>query len=153
MMILSSRERSVSSLYTSNDIGFRGQKSIHKQLKPEATEVVCKGLGRFPWISEAQEVTQGKCKCSKYWAYSGDFEDTPNDLNFCLNGLIWPDQTPRLALNEVKYCYQPIKISFTKGIIKITNTNFFQTTEDLEFNWVIEGDFGSSNKTQAKVNT
>ena len=23
---------------------------------------------------------------------------------------------------------------------QITNTNFFQTTEDLEFNWVIEGD-------------
>ncbi|CAI9261877.1 unnamed protein product [Lactuca saligna] len=66
--------------------------------------------------------------------------DTPNDLNFCLNGLIWLDRTPHPALNEVKYCYQPIKISFTNGVIKITNTNFFQTTEDREFNWVIEGD-------------
>ncbi|CAI9271134.1 unnamed protein product [Lactuca saligna] len=80
---------------------------------------------------------------SKYRAYGGDFGDTPNDLNFCLNGSIWPDRTPHPALNEVKYCYQPIKISFTNGIIKITNINFFQTTEDLEFNWVIEGDFGS----------
>nr|KAJ0192431.1 hypothetical protein LSAT_V11C800424990 [Lactuca sativa] len=59
---------------------------------------------------------------------------------FCLNGLIWPDRTPYPALNEVKYCYQSIKISFTNGVIKITNTNFFQTTEDLEFNWVVEGD-------------
>ncbi|CAI9299646.1 unnamed protein product [Lactuca saligna] len=25
-------------------------------------------------------------------------------------------------------------------IMAITNTNFFQTTEDLEFNWMIEGD-------------
>ncbi|CAI9297326.1 unnamed protein product [Lactuca saligna] len=74
------------------------------------------------------------------WAYGGDFGDTPNNLNFCLNGLIWPDRTPHPALNEVKYCYQPIKISFTNGVIKITNTNFFQTTKDLEFNWVIEGD-------------
>ncbi|CAI9274023.1 unnamed protein product [Lactuca saligna] len=77
---------------------------------------------------------------SKYWAYGGDFGDSPNELNICLNGLIWLDQTPHPALNEVKYCYQPIKISFTNGIIKITNTNFFQTTEDLEINWVIEGD-------------
>ncbi|KAL7584829.1 hypothetical protein Lser_V15G45448 [Lactuca serriola] len=77
---------------------------------------------------------------SKYWAYGGEFGDTPNDLNFYLNGLIWPDRTPHPAVNEVKYCYQPIKISFTNGVIKITNTNFFQTTEDLEFNWVIEGD-------------
>ncbi|KAL7604304.1 hypothetical protein Lser_V15G15325 [Lactuca serriola] len=44
------------------------------------------------------------------------------------------------AYKAVKYCYQPINISFTNGVIKITNTNFFQTTEDLEFNWVIEGD-------------
>ncbi|KAL7611965.1 hypothetical protein Lser_V15G04968 [Lactuca serriola] len=77
---------------------------------------------------------------SKYWAYGSDFGDTPNDLNFCLNGLIWLDRTPRPALNEVNYCYQPIKISFTNGVIKITNTNFFQTTEDPECNWVIEGD-------------
>ncbi|KAL7588981.1 hypothetical protein Lser_V15G41353 [Lactuca serriola] len=36
---------------------------------------------------------------SKYWAYGGDFGDTPNDFNFCLNGLIWPDRTPHPALN------------------------------------------------------
>ncbi|CAI9293921.1 unnamed protein product [Lactuca saligna] len=36
--------------------------------------------------------------------------------------------------SKVKYYYQPIKMSFTNGVIKITNTNFFQTTEDLEFN-------------------
>ena len=40
---------------------------------------------------------------SKYWAYGGDFGDTPNDLNFCLNGLIWPDRTPHLALNGDYY--------------------------------------------------
>ena len=44
----------MSCLYTSTDRGFGCQKSIHKQLKTEATEVACKGLGRFPWISEAQ---------------------------------------------------------------------------------------------------
>nr|KAJ0199653.1 hypothetical protein LSAT_V11C600316080 [Lactuca sativa] len=126
-----------------------------------------------------QELLKENANGSKYWAYGGDFGDTPNDLNFYLNGLIWPDRTPYHALNEVKYCYQPIKISFTNGVIKvsissllliclyhfhenvyvacafyienvnlglcvfcsyITNTNFFQTTEDLEFNWVVEGD-------------
>lgn len=34
----------------------------------------------------------------KYWAYGGDFGDVPHDLNFCLNGLIWPDRTPHPAL-------------------------------------------------------
>lgn len=25
---------------------------------------------------------------SKFWAYGGDFGDTPNDSNFCLNGIV-----------------------------------------------------------------
>nr|KAJ0203636.1 hypothetical protein LSAT_V11C500264470 [Lactuca sativa] len=37
-----------------------------------------------------------------------------------------------IAINQLKF-RSPM-------VIKITNTNFFQTTEDLEFNWVIEGD-------------
>lgn len=35
----------------------------------------------------------------QHWAYGGDFGDTPNDLNFCLNGLTWPDRTPHPALH------------------------------------------------------
>ncbi|CAI9285900.1 unnamed protein product [Lactuca saligna] len=97
-----------------------------------------------------QGLLKENANASKYWAYRGDFEDTPNDLNFCLTGLVWPDRTPHPAVNEtmyknyfielimmrsfvylfseVKYCYQPIKILFTNGVIKITNTNIFQTT-------------------------
>lgn len=48
-------------------------------------------------------ITQGLLKesidGSKYWAYGGDFGDSPNDLNFCVNGLIWPDRTPHPALS------------------------------------------------------
>nr|XP_043631574.1 beta-galactosidase [Erigeron canadensis] len=96
--------------------------------------------GGFIWDWVDQGLLKESSDGKKYWAYGGDFGDTPNDLNFCLNGLLWPDRTPHPALHEVKYCYQPIKISFTNGIIKITNTNFFQTTQALEFNWLIEGD-------------
>jgi hypothetical protein len=40
----------------------------------------------------------------KYWAYGGDFGDVPHDLNFCLNGLIWPDRTPHPALQGNFFC-------------------------------------------------
>ncbi|KAL2926777.1 Beta-galactosidase [Bienertia sinuspersici] len=73
----------------------------------------------------------------KNWAYGGDFGDTPNDLNFCINGLVWPDRTPHPALHEVKYLYQPIKTSLKEGILTITNMHFYETTEGLEFHWVI----------------
>ncbi|KAF5191895.1 Beta-galactosidase [Thalictrum thalictroides] len=76
----------------------------------------------------------------KHWAYGGDFGDTPNDSNFCLNGLVWPDRTPHPALNEVKYVYQPIKVSFEENKLKISNKNFFETTKGVEFSWIVHGD-------------
>ncbi|KVI08504.1 Beta galactosidase small chain/ domain 5 [Cynara cardunculus var. scolymus] len=82
--------------------------------------------GGFIWDWVDQGLLKESSDGNKYWAYGGDFGDTSNDLNFCLN--------------EVKYVYQPIKVSFTNNIIKITNTNFYQTTQEVEFNWVIEGD-------------
>lgn len=36
---------------------------------------------------------------SKSWAYGGDFGDIPNDSNFCLNGIVWPDRTLHPAVN------------------------------------------------------
>ncbi|GJM91868.1 hypothetical protein PR202_ga08286 [Eleusine coracana subsp. coracana] len=77
---------------------------------------------------------------SKFWAYGGDFGDSPNDLNFCLNGILWPDRTIHPAVHEVKYLYQPIKISLTDNMLKIENVQFFTTTEALKFSWILHGD-------------
>lgn len=38
---------------------------------------------------------------NKHWAYGGDFGDIPNDLNFCLNGIVWPDRTLHPAVHGV----------------------------------------------------
>ena len=32
------------------------------------------------------------------YAYGGDFGDEPNDVNFCIDGVVWPDRTPKPAL-------------------------------------------------------
>jgi beta-galactosidase/beta-glucuronidase len=41
----------------------------------------------------------------KHWAYGGDFGDIPNDLNFCLNGIVWPDRTPHPAVHgNLMFC-------------------------------------------------
>ncbi|KAK2983069.1 hypothetical protein RJ640_006456 [Escallonia rubra] len=96
--------------------------------------------GGFIWDWVDQGLLKDGADGNKHWAYGGDFGDSPNDLNFCLNGLTWADRTPHPALHEVKYVYQPIKVSSKEGIIKITNTNFYDTTEALEFNWTVHGD-------------
>lgn len=96
--------------------------------------------GGFIWDWVDQGLLKAGADGKKHWAYGGDFGDTPNDLNFCLNGLIWPDRTPHPALHEVKFVYQPIKVSFAEGLLKVKNSNFFGTTEALEFSWALHGD-------------
>ncbi|CAI0461856.1 unnamed protein product, partial [Linum tenue] len=96
--------------------------------------------GGFIWDWVDQGLLKESTDGCKHWAYGGDFGDTPNDLNFCLNGFMWPDRTPHPAVHEVKHVYQPIKISLKDGKLKITNTNFFDTTQLLEFIWAAYGD-------------
>jgi beta-galactosidase len=38
----------------------------------------------------------------KYWKYGGDFGDEPSDYDFCCDGLLFPDQTPKPAMAEWK---------------------------------------------------
>ncbi|XP_047315021.1 beta-galactosidase [Impatiens glandulifera] len=96
--------------------------------------------GGFIWEWVDQALLKAGEGGLKHWAYGGDFGDEPNDLNFCLNGLTWPDRTPHPAMHEVKHVYQPIKVGFKNGIIKIANTNFYETTKSLEFSWMFFGD-------------
>ncbi|GER28530.1 beta-galactosidase [Striga asiatica] len=92
--------------------------------------------GGFIWDWVDQEGKDG----TMHWAYGGDFGDAPNDLNFCLNGLVWPDRSPHPGLHEVKFVYQPIKVSLKEGKLKITNTHFFSSTEGLAFHWTLHAD-------------
>ncbi|KDP40530.1 hypothetical protein JCGZ_24529 [Jatropha curcas] len=96
--------------------------------------------GGFIWDWVDQGLLKETEGGSKHWAYGGDYGDTPNDLNFCLNGITWPDRTPHPAMHEVKYVYQPIKVSLKENTIKISNSHFFETTQGLEFGWAVHGD-------------
>ncbi|MCP5099710.1 MAG: DUF4981 domain-containing protein [Chloroflexi bacterium] len=63
-----------------------------------------------------------------YWAYGGDFGDTINDANFCINGLISPDRIPHPALHEYKKLLQPIAVEATDlaaGKIRVHNEQDF----------------------------
>lgn len=79
----------------------------------------------------------------EFWAYGGDFGDKPNDVNFCCNGMIWPDRTPKPQMFEFKKLVQPITVSaadLAKGCFKIRNTDFFTAADWLAGEWRLDVD-------------
>ena len=61
----------------------------------------------WDWVDQGilKKTNEGK----KYFAYGGDFGDEPNNLNFCLNGLLFPDLSLTPKIVEVKKVYQNVK--------------------------------------------
>lgn len=45
----------------------------------------------------------------EYWAYGGDFGDTPNDAQFCANGLLFANRQPKPALAEAAAVMAPMQ--------------------------------------------
>ena len=84
--------------------------------------------GGFIWDWVDQGLVKVDEQGQTYWAYGGDFGDTINDVNFCINGLIFPDRTPHPALWEYKKLIQPIavnEVDVLNGRIAITNEHYF----------------------------
>lgn len=78
-----------------------------------------------------------------FYAYGGDFRDKPNDGNFCIDGLIYPDRRPHTGLLELKKVIAPVKLEaedLKKGKIKVTNLYDFIDLSDIVFMWKIEKD-------------
>jgi len=76
----------------------------------------------------------------EWFAYGGDFGDEPNDGNFCIDGLVFPDRVPHSGLIEYKAVIQPVHVEpldLKAGRIRIANRNDFASLECLEGHWAI----------------
>ncbi len=94
--------------------------------------------GGFIWDWVDQGLRKTTPGGGPYWAYGGDFGEDVHDANFCINGLVWPDRTPKPALFEVKKVMQPFSIwglNLRRGEIEIINERFFTPLRDLQAIW------------------
>jgi beta-galactosidase len=66
--------------------------------------------GGFIWELLDHGIRTTSADGREYWAYGGDFGDTPHDTNFCCDGLVWPDRTPHPAMQECKALFQPLVV-------------------------------------------
>ncbi len=94
--------------------------------------------GGFIWDWIDQAIRTKTSEGAEYLAYGGDFGDTPNDGNFCGNGLIFADRTLSPKLFEVKKCYQNVKISadeLNAGKLRVANKNLFTDLSEYRMAW------------------
>lgn len=67
--------------------------------------------GGFIWEWCDHAIDLGKTiEGKKMYAYGGDHEEYPQDGNFCMDGLVYPDRTPHTGLLEHKNVYRPARI-------------------------------------------
>jgi beta-galactosidase len=67
--------------------------------------------GGFIWEWCDHAVYSGKAENGKSkFLYGGDFGDFPNDNNFCIDGLVFPDRTPTPGLLEYKNVIRPVRV-------------------------------------------
>lgn len=61
-----------------------------------------------------------------YQGYGGDFGDYPNDSSFSGDGIVYgDDRSPSPKMQEVKYVYQGIHVTFAGEEIRVDNRNLF----------------------------
>lgn len=82
-------------------------------------------------------------KKGEYWAYGGDFGDTPNDGNFCCNGVVLADNSPTAKSFNMKKIYQPIDFSLKdslSGMFTLKNKLQQRILDDLTINYILYED-------------
>lgn len=62
----------------------------------------------WEWIDHGIEAFDSDGK--RFYKYGGDYGDEPNNSNFNLDGLVFPDRTPSPALQEVRHVFSPVRL-------------------------------------------
>ncbi len=81
----------------------------------------------------------------EWFAYGGDFGDTPHDGSFCIDGLVSPDRIPGPGLIELKKVLEPVlvePIDLAAGRLKLTNRYAFLSLAHLDISWKVTSERG-----------
>ena len=105
--------------------------AMHKYT--DLTDMEPKYQGGFIWDYIDQSIYKKDRYGKWFLAYGGDFGERPNDGNFSGNGICYGgDRNPSPKMQEVKFNYQNISVSFDGMHFTITNKNLFVNTDTFD---------------------
>lgn len=87
-------------------------------------------IGGFVWEWCDHAFFAGNCNGKPKYLYGGDFGESLNDGNFCLDGLVFPDRTVGTSLLEFKNVNRPVRIRYVDDKIYLTNKYDFLELDD-----------------------
>ena len=99
--------------------------------------------GAFVWDWVDQGLRRTTEEGEAWFAYGGDYGDTPHDGSFCINGVIFPDRTIHPCMWEFKRVYQPVEVEavdLAAGRIEVVNKHFFTDLGYLDGAWTLTAD-------------
>ena len=90
----------------------------------------------------------------EFYKYGGDYGDYPNNYNFCMDGLIYPDQTPGPGLREYKQVIAPVKLRAVEGYSDkfiVENKLWFTNLDDYTITAEVRAEGETLRSVQFKV--
>lgn len=101
--------------------------------------------GGFIWEWCDHAIYKGKAANGKgIYYYGGDHGEYPNDGNFCMDGMVYPDRTPHTGLLEYKNVHRPVRVvsyKQTEGIVLLKNEmNYLSLQEYVDVTYEVTCD-------------
>lgn len=99
--------------------------------------------GGFIWDWADQSLTRCSGSGNTWSAYGGDFGDTPNDRQFCMNGLLFADRTAHPCLFEAKHAQQYFAFNLQRAnplVIEVESEYLFRHTDNELLSWLLTRD-------------
>ncbi len=112
-------------------------------------------FGAFVWEWCDHAIYMGEENGRKKYFYGGDFGEYPNDGNFCMDGLVYPDRKPHTGLLEFKNNIRPVRAYLKENGIELENRLDFTDIKDIasvELTFMKNGKpFGGSSAIEASI--
>ena len=88
--------------------------------------------GGFIWDFADQGVLLTDRHGHEYIGYGGDSGEAPHDADFCGNGILFADHTPKPVVAEMKYLYQGFRIELDDQRVTVENRLLFADSSAYE---------------------